>query len=522
MTDALPRVRRPQLAWLALAVATLGLHLLTNGRYGYFRDELYFIACAKHMAWGFVDQPPLAPAAAWLSAPFAYALPALRLLPALAAAATVYVACLIAADLGGGRFAQLLAGLAAMLAPAYLLLGNALVTTSFEPLSWSLLALTVLRAVNRRDPRWWIAAAVAFAFGFYGKYTIALFGLALAIGFAFTRERRALGSWWFAAALVLAGVLVLPNVAWQFREGLPMIDVLRNEFTGRNAFPPVLQLDFSNLARNAAAFVIEQALYAGPIALPLWLLGLAGYLIDPRLARARMLGIAYLVLVALAIVFKAKGYYIIGIYAVLFAAGAVVLERVWASVAVGFSRPATIVALVLFSLPLVPLAIPVLSVPHLIAYSAALGMTGRNGSARHLIQPFFAEEFGWDELAARVAQVYRALPPAERKRAGIFADTYGDAAALDFFGPRYGLPPAISGQNAYYLWGPRDYDGSVLVAVGASQANVLQAYFRNVRLVATYVHPYRWVMEGPDPIWICTGSRVPLRALWSKFKWFGA
>src|SRR5579872_428744 len=505
---------------LLLALFAFVLHLATSGRYGYFRDELYFIACAHHMAWGYVDQPPLVVFAARLAGAFGYALVALRILPMLSAAATVLAACRVARELGGGRYAVLLTGLGVALMPAYLLLGNTLTTTSFEPLSWSLVTWLVIRIVRTGESRLWPAVGAAVAFGLYGKYSMALLVVALLVGLALTHERRALASPWFPASIALSLALLAPNLLWEARHDWPMFTVLHGDVLNRHAFNNGLELEYKSVASNAVAFVLEQALFTGPIMAPLWLFGLGSLLFDRRLRSYRSIGIAYVVLFALAIATAAKGYYIIGIYATLFAAGSVALERAWSSAA--RLRQAVPVIAVASTLPLVPLSLPVLPVDGLIAYSKALGLTGRNGGEEHLVQPLFAEEFGWNELAEHVARVYDALPPSVRAKTGLFADTYGDASALAFYGPRYGLPPVISGQNTYYLWGTHGYTGETMIAVGAMQVDVLKSAFKDVRLVATYGNPYKWVVEGPTPIYVCTHPRAPLSQLWPRFKWYGA
>jgi hypothetical protein len=168
------------------------------------------------------------------------------------------------------------------------------------------------------------------------------------------------------------------------------------------------------------------------------------------------------------------------------------------------------------------LSLPVLPVERLVAYTKLLGLTGRDGTPAHLIQPVFAEEFGWDRLAQDVARVYLALPNGIRARTAIYADTYGDGGALDFFGPRYGLPPAISSQNNYYLWGTHGYDGSTLVAIGATRIDVLRQYFRSVRLMSTSSEPLKWVVEGPAPIYLCRDPIAPLSEIWPHLRWYGA
>ena len=169
-----------------------------------------------------------------------------------------------------------------------------------------------------------------------------------------------------------------------------------------------------------------------------------------------------------------------------------------------------------------PLSLPVLPVHTLVAYTQRLGLTGRGGTPTHLMQPVFAEEFGWDRLARDVAGVYFSLPPSVRRGTAIYADTYGDAGALDFFGPRYGLPSAISSQNNYYLWGYRDYEGLTLVAIGATRIDLLRRYYRSVVLVRTSREPYKWIVEGPAPIYLCRDPVLPLRDIWTNLRWYGA
>lgn len=504
---------------IGVALLAFFAHLATSARYGYFRDELYFIACSKHLAWGYVDQPPLVALAAYLSAPFGYHPVALRFLPVLAAAITVWLAARIARELGGGTFAQTLAALATFLLPAYLLLGNTLTTTSFEPLSWTLLVYALMRLLRSHNPLYWLAVAAAFAFGMYGKYSMLLLGCSVVAGLLLTKERRVFLTWWFPAALALTAVVLAPNLLWQAAHGWPFVQVVQGDFEHRHAFQTGLQLEYKNVMQNAIAFVTEQLVYTNPLSVPVWLLGLGALAFSARYRKLRCIAVAYVVLLGAAILLQAKGYYIIGIYASLLAAGAVPIEEYIRQRA---ARAALVTVFLVATLPFVPLSLPVLPVDTFISYTKTLRLTGQNGTQPRLMQPLYAEEFGWDELAKHVATVYASLPPPVRARTGIFADTYGDAGALAFYGPRYGLPQVISAQNTYYLWGTNGYDGQTLIVVGASQADVVRSVYRNVKLVATYGNPYKWVVEGPTPIYLCTDPIAPLPQLWPRFKWYGA
>jgi hypothetical protein len=501
-------------------LAALLLHLITMWRYGYFRDELYFIACARHLAWGYVDQPPLVAFAAWLATPFGYHLFALRLLPALAAALASLVAIDIARILGGGKFAQALAGIGVALLPAYLLLGNLLTTTSFEALSWTLVVWLCVRLVilsEKAAGRTWIALAGSVAFGLYGKYSMGLLVGALLAGLLATQERSVLRTRWFPIAAALCLALVLPNLLWQWAHGWPFLAVIAGDAAHRHAFNTGLALETQNVLSNAMAFASEQFIYTNPLAAPVWIAGLLAPFTWPKLCELRFVSVAFAVLLVAAIALEAKGYYIIGIYGPLLAIGAVVVER-----AASWIRVTCATALVAVAIATMPLSIPVLPIHEFISYSEAIGMTGRDGHPPKLVQPIYAEEFGWRRLAHDVADYYYALPRAQQGETAIYADTYADAAAIDFFGRIDALPPAIGSQNTYWLWGTHGYSGNTLLAVGASRIDILKQYYRSCTLLGTSDEPLKWVVEGPAPIYLCTQPTMPLERIWPHLKWYGA
>ncbi len=492
---------------VAIGLVAFLVHIGTAWRYGYFRDELYFIACGRHLAWGYVDQPPLVAVAAWLAQPAHDTLVALRLLPCIAAALTAYVAVQIARELGGGRFAQWLAGVAVALTPAYLLLGNVLTTTSFEPLSWTLVVWCAIR-------RNWLGLAAAATFGLYGKYSMALLLAALFVGLMLTKERRALATPWLAICTAIVVVATLPNLWWQAVHGWPFFTVLQGDAAHRHAFNNGWLLESQSLVGNAKAFAQEQLIYTNPLAVPVWLCGLIAPFTWQRLRELRFVSIAYVALFVAAVALEAKGYYIIGIYGALLAVGAVVVERAFV-----WLRIALFAALAASAIATLPISIPILPIEGFIGYSQLLGLTGRGANA-HVIQPIYAEQFGWDRLARDVATVYSALP--DRANVAIYADTYADAGAIDFFGPNYGLPNAISSQNTYWVWGTHGYSGSTIIAIGASRIDLVKHYYRSCKLARESNEPLKWVVEGPAPIFVCTGPTMPLEAIWPHLRWYGA
>jgi hypothetical protein len=404
--------------------------------------------------------------------------------------------------------------------PAYLLLGNTLTTTSLEPFFWTFaiyLTIRLVRVPVAARPRLWLALAVTVALGAYAKYSIVLLVGALIAGLLLTRERGVLRTPYALCAAGIVLLLLAPNLGWQAAHGWPFFEVVRGDAAHRPSFANGLTLEYRDLTNNATAFMLEQLLYTNPLAVPIWLAAIVAPFRLTALRDLRFIAVAYVVLFLAAVALGAKGYYIIGVYAALLAMGAVAVERVAAPL-----RSALFGALAAVAVLALPLSLPVLPVEGLVAYTKHLGLTGRDGSPAHLIQPVFAEEFGWDRLSQDVARVYFALPRDVRAHTAIYADTYGDAGALDFFGSRYGLPPAISSQNNYYLWGTHGYNGSTLVAIGATRIDLLRRYYRSVTLARTSAEPLKWIVEGPAPIYLCRDPIAPLSEIWPHLRWYGA
>lgn len=504
-----------RLAWIVPAIvgAAFLLHVLGDARYGFFEDELYFIVCGKHLAWGYVDQPPLVALVSLLGAPFHYALIPVRILPSLAMALAAWFASRIARELGGGIFAQAFAALGVALVPFYVAYGSLLTTTSWEPFTWTVAIYLVLRIVRGGDPRLWLLVALDVAFGLYGKYTIALLMAALVVGLLLTRQRRVFASWWALAGLAITCVLVAPNFAWQAAHGFPFLDVIHNDEVRRHALINGEQVEFLNFWQNTLAFTIEQIVFMHPFLAPVWIAGL--FVLTRRASAA--FAIAYLLLIAFALVNLSKSYYVMGFYGALIAAGSVALERVASS----RQRGAAVALVTIPMFALMPLMLPLMPIENFIDYTRALHLANPHDSHVTLVQPEYADEFGWIETTKAVAGVYNALSPSQRTKTAIFADQYGYAAALNLYGTQYGLPPAISPHNSFYLWGTHGYDGSHMIAVGATDYALLKTYFRNVQQVTVVDVPYRHVLEGPLPIYSVSGPVMPLAAIWPHLQNYG-
>ena len=489
---------------LYLAGAKFLFHLLTANRYGIFRDELYYLACGEHLDWGYVDQPPLIALVGWIARHlFGDWLPGLRLIPALAGAATVWLTGKLVRELGGGFFAQILAALAVICVPIYLILHHWLTMNAFEPLLWMACVWCILRAINRNEPRYWIWFGVWAGLAMETKYTIAFFVIALVIALLLTRERRFLVTkeFWIGAAIAL--LIFLPNLIWLVRHDFPFLELMHN-----------IRQTHRDVVRGPAGFILDQAQILNPVLFPLWLGGLIWLLVE---ARFRVLGIIYIVLLAMFIALRGKNYYLASIYPLLFAAGAVSFEKI-TSTRFRWSRAVYAVLVVGFIVIFAPTVSPILSPESAIAYQKKLGFEppkAENQPTGPLPQ-YFADEFGWREMAEETARVYKSLPPEEQARTAIFANNYGEAGAIDFFGPRLGLPESICNHQSYWLWGPRDYDGSIVIVLG-SDGTGDREHFQTVEAVGRVEHPYSRRDEHFD-ILLCRGFSGDLRQFWPQTK----
>jgi 4-amino-4-deoxy-L-arabinose transferase and related glycosyltransferases of PMT family len=490
-----------------LGAATLLIHLLANAGYGIFRDELYFIVCGRRLAWGYVDQPPLVPMlAAWSWALSDGWLTGFRLIPALMMALTVAATAEFARQLGGGRFAQGLAGLCALMAPQFLALGLIFTTDTFQAISWLACAMILVRIEQTKDQRWWLAFGAVVGISLLSKYMIAFYIGALAIGLLATPMRRALLRPWVYGGAVVAIVLVLPNVWWQQAHGWPFLELGKAAMNGKN------------IALSPGAYFAQQLLLIGPLAAPVWIAGLWGCLYRPRAAVLRAFPIAYVLLLAFFVATHGKAYFLTSIYPILLAVGAARIEQWVAST----TAKAAMLALVgLSGAVLAPFAIPLMSEESYIRYAAALGMGPSTAAAEHLKQgrlpQVYADMHGWKAMAEKVAAAYHALPPQDRAKAVFFGSNYGESGAIDVYGEKLGLPPAIGGHNNYWLWGPRGADGSVVIEFGGTREDHLKD-FRSVELVGMLDDPYAMPYETNKPIWVERGLKKPLSEVWPKVK----
>lgn len=484
-----------------IALAKLALHLYTAGSYGFFIDELYHLACGEHLAWGYVDQPPLiALIAKFAREVFGESVRAIRIPAILAGAGTVIVTGLLARELGGGRWAQSLAALCVLVAPGFLLMDHILTMNAFEPLFWTGCALLFARIVRTGDERLWLWFGVLAGVGLLNKHSMLIFGLGIVAGLVLTPQRRMLRSKWPWIGLMIAFAIFMPNLIWNIQNHFPFLELQEN-----------IARDGRNVALSPVKFFAEELFAMHPLTAPVWIAGLVFLFL-----RHRTLGWAWIVTAFVIMTLNPRIYYLFPAFPILFAAGGVASEsfferRVW----LRWSYAALIV---ITGAILAPLAIPILNPETYILYARAIHLEQPRIENSRLgeMPQLFADQFGWEEMARVVANVYHELPAEEQTRTAIFGQNYGQAGAIDFYGPRYGLPPAISGHQNYFLWGPRGYTGESLIVLG-DRREVLESKCAEVTLVGRVEHRYS-MLYNQFEVFHCRGIKPSLPELWPQLK----
>ena len=491
--------RAPRLWIAAIAAAAFGVEMAVSARYGYVRDELYFLAAGHHPAFGYVDQPPLTPLIARLSAVLSgNTLAGLRVVPALGLAALVVLTAAMSRLLGAGRVGQILAALAAAACAEYLGAMHELTTTMPDFVFWAVTLYLVMRLLASRDPRWWLAIGGCAGVASEAKWNIAFLVAALAAGFLATDARRLLRSRYLLLGGVIAAALAAPDLVWQAAHGWPSIDVFR-----------ALQ---DQAGHNRAVYWIAQVVFTGPVLAPVWVAGAAWSLRSPAARRFRPVGIACVITIALQFVLGGKPYYPGGAYTFLLAAGCVPLER-WLAARTPRARrvsPAALMGAAMLAGAAIaaPIALPVLPARAL----ATVPLQKINYD--------LAETIGWPQQVALVAREYRALPPGQRATTTILAGNYGEAGALGRYGPGDGLPPAFSGANNFWYWGPPPARDRSAIAINVDPA-LLRRLFTSVRQVAVFRNGLGVSDDEQGAvIYRATGLRTSWAAAWPLLRNF--
>lgn len=494
---------------LALAGLTTGIHAIFAGRYDLFRDELYFIVCGQHPAFGYVDQPPLVP----LLAAGLYALGGdawtVRLPVVLAAGALVWVTARFAALLGGDRTAVVLAALVAAIAPMLMGLTGTLNTSAFDPLAWTAIALLLVAALRGGSDRALIGAGLIAGIDLQIKYALVFWAVGLGVGLLLTPERRLFARRGLWIGLGLGALLALPSALWQAANGFPFLE-LGAAAEGKNADVAL------------GPFLLNQVLAMNPLLAPLWLAGLIAPFVVPRLKDLRFLAIACLVMLVIVRLGHGKDYYLAPCYPILFAIGAAALAPWFVGTARRVIGGASLAGAVAVSAAIAPISLPILQPETLVRYMAGIGFTPQQQEksfAGTALPQHFADQLGWRDFTRQVGAAWQRIPPAERARTALLMDNYGEAAALDLYGKPHRLPPVLSGHNQYYLWGLRG-QRPVNVLTLADAGEDLTPYCATVTELGTTFSRFAMAYENGQRLVFCQGVRPSLAQLWPEQKHF--
>jgi hypothetical protein len=546
---------------LYLALIKLVIHFISNGffNYGYFRDELYYLACSDHPAWGYVDQPPLSIFLLAISRLlFGDSIFALRLFPALAGSVTVFLTGLMVRRLGGGKFAQALAAVAVIACSAFLSFNTFFSMNAFDILFWSLgfyfiilgvgdpnpftvsqmpFFRSVISKVCRHDcahgvtpgrikidtticaasrspmPWGWVWLGLIIGLGLLNKISMIWFIGGFVVGLLLTAHRKKIltaGPW--LAALV-AAVLFLPHIIWQITNGFPTLEFMRNATTQKMAAVPFLQ------------FISRQINMIHPVIFLLCLIGLLYFLLDKQGSQYRIFAWMYLAIFLLLMFSRtSRPGYLAPFYPILIAGGAKVFEtfttspnwRRWL-------RPIYMTIIIGTGIIVIPMNLPVLPVETYIRYAKTWGEEPSTSERKELgkLGQFYADMHGWEKLAEKISGVYHTLSPGEKQKCTIFANNYGEAGAIDFFRQKYNLPPAISGHNNYWLWGPGNTDIDIVIHLGGQNGpprEVLKNLYREVKHADTFTCDYCMPYENNMEIYLCKAPKVSIKEIWPRLK----
>ena len=484
---------------LAIAGAVALLHLFTNGRYGFHRDELQFLSDARHLDWGFVAYPPVTPLLERIGLEmFGVSLVGLRLFSVIAQSAAIVLAGLMARELGGKRLAQVASAVSVALSPLPLFEGTEFQYSSFDYLWWVWIAYLVVRLLQSGDARWWVGIGAVLGLGLETKYTILFYIVGILGGMVLTPARRFFRTRWFWMGVGIALLLFAPNFLWQGRHG----------FISQQFLQHIHARDVGE--GRAKGFLWQQVVICANLcATPLWLAGLIALLRSPRY---RMLGWMYLIPFALFLIGNGRSYYLAAAYPMLFAMGGVVAER-WVA---GQRRwgvalqAAYFAAVALCGALFIAILVPVASGGPLKSFALK-----NNEDLR--------EEIGWDELVKAVARVRDTLPATQQQSVGVIAQNYGEQGAIEILGPVYRLPTPIGLTNSAWLRGYPTPQPTPLIVVGFSRESAEKA-FSGCRLAGRNANREGVRNEESQyhaDIFVCDAPRLPWPEFWRKFQSYG-
>ena len=510
--DAARTSLHTQLICAAFALAHFLLHLGVNatGGYGYFRDEFYYVACSGRLAAGYVDLPPLSMFILALQrALLGESVFALRLAPALAGAVVVYLTGTLAARMGARRFGVALACLACASSPTILAFTGFYSMNAFDLVIWIVAAHLLLLLLERPRIGLWIALGVVCGLGLLNKINVAWLVLGIFVGLLATPQRRLLASAGPWVAAVIALICFSPFIVWNLQHDLAHLEFIRNASEGK----------YSGL--TSFGFLLGQVSTHHPLNTPIWLVGLYFLFFSAAGSKFRPLGWIWLTAcVVLVANGTSKAEYLSGAFPILFAAGGAASDLAhqrWINIGL---KPAFALLLLVTAIAIVPLALPILPVESYIRYARWLGQAPSSSEGKQLsrLPQFFADMFGWQVKVDAVARAFARLSPAEQKDCAIFASNYGRCASIDLLGKAQGLPPTIGSHNNYWVWGPREYSGALMLVLDDDLGG-RESMFESSEAVEQVAHDeYALPYENDLKVFLCRGLKQPLAQVWPALK----
>jgi Dolichyl-phosphate-mannose-protein mannosyltransferase len=497
---------------LVLSSIPVLIHIYTNifAGYGIFRDELYYIACSNRLDMGYVDQPPLSIfILAFNRFLFGDSLFALRLLPAVNSGLTVMLTCLMTLKLGGKKTAIIISSLAVIFVPVYLGISTIYSMNSFDILLWTIAFYLIILIIENDKMSLWVLLGIVMGLGMMNKIGFLWLGFGFFIGLLLTDKRSELLTIKPYLCALIALLIFSPFIIWNFQNDFAHIEFIRNATSGK----------YSQL--TAKDFIAGQILNMNPASVVVWLAGLYYFLINNSGKKFRVLGIIYVTAFTILIINgHSKAGYLAPAYTVLFAGGGVFIEKItaekfrWLRYVISF-------AIIILGTVIIPLAIPVLPVETYIKYADKLGFSPSSSEDKKLseLPQFYADMFGWEELAKDVSEVYQSIPDSEKNRVVVYGQNYGEAGAIEYFRNKYPLPPAISGHNNYWLWGHNDIKDPIIIILGGDKEDHLKA-FDNVEQVKIHSAKYAMPYENNLPIFIARKIKTDLNETWKRVKHF--
>ncbi|MBN1895835.1 glycosyltransferase family 39 protein [bacterium] len=487
----------------SLITAHVALHLATAGNYGIFRDEFYYIDCARHLDWGYVDHPPLSIAvlAGSLKLLGDSAI-AVRFMPALIGGLMLAAVWVLAGIMDGGLWAKFTAAFSMFWCAQLTGSTGYYSMNAFDYLFWAVCFIILALILKTGNKRMWLLFGIAAGLGLQNKISVFFLLAGMGAGLLLTRQRIHLKSGWFWAGAGIAGLIFLPHILWQTAHGWPTLEFMSNAQKFKMEAMAPLQFFLSSILSNNPATIL------------VWVPGLVYLLVSKEASPFRPLAWIFIVVLVLMAGLKGKPYYFAPAYTAVFAAGGLALERAlkkpWA-----WLRSAIAVIIAAAGLAIWPFCLRILSPESFIAFQNRIGIKPEEGE-RHEMGPlpqFWADHFGWEELAETVAEVYSGLTPEQKADCAVFGRNYGEAGAVNYYRKKFDLPPAISEHNNYYLWGPGSFKGGTLIVIGVPAEELTQEY-ETVEQRAVADHPYAMPYERNLPICVCFRLREPVEKTW--------